>query len=184
MFETLLKKVVRELTKSDIPYMVTGGQAVLIYGEPRLTRDIDITVGLGTDGLEKVISVVKRSGLKVLVENVAEFVNKTMVLPVMDEGSGIRVDFTFSFSLYERQAIERAKVVKIGKVPIRFASLEDLIIHKTIAGRARDIEDIKSILLKNPHYDSQYISRWLTEFDNSLNENFHEVLKRIEEEIK
>jgi hypothetical protein len=32
--------VARELKEASIPYMVIGGQAVLLYGEPRLTRDI------------------------------------------------------------------------------------------------------------------------------------------------
>jgi hypothetical protein len=27
--------------------MIIGGQAVLLYGEPRLTKDIDITLGRG-----------------------------------------------------------------------------------------------------------------------------------------
>ena len=51
MFQKLLKKVSRALKKASVPYMVIGGQAVLVYGEPRLTRDIDITVGIGIDGL-------------------------------------------------------------------------------------------------------------------------------------
>jgi hypothetical protein len=31
--------------------MVIGGQAVLLYAEPRLTRDIDITLGLSVNRL-------------------------------------------------------------------------------------------------------------------------------------
>jgi hypothetical protein len=34
--------------------MVIGGQAVLLYGEPRLTKDIDITLGEGIESLEKI----------------------------------------------------------------------------------------------------------------------------------
>jgi len=34
--------------------MVIGGQAVLLYGEPRLTKDIDITLGKGIESLEKI----------------------------------------------------------------------------------------------------------------------------------
>jgi len=164
--------------------MVIGGQAVLLYGEPRLTKDIDITLGIGVEELEKVKSVVARLGLKVLVDNVENFVKKTMVLPTLDEKSGIRVDFIFSYSPYERQAIERAKDVKFGKVSVKFASLEDVVIHKVIAGRARDIEDIKSLLLKNPHYDAEYITRWLRNFDRSMAEKFTGVLKKILKEIK
>ena len=46
MFERLLQRLSRELEARSITYMVIGGQAVLLYGEPRLTRDIDITLGL------------------------------------------------------------------------------------------------------------------------------------------
>ena len=42
MFETLLKKIGEGCEARHIPYMITGGQAVLIYGEPRLTKDIDV----------------------------------------------------------------------------------------------------------------------------------------------
>jgi hypothetical protein len=84
-------------------------------------------------------------------------VEKNMVLPTLDKESGIRVDFIFSFSPYGRQAIERGKDIKLVRTTVRFASLEDLVIHKVIAGRARDLEDIRSILVKDPKYDSDYI---------------------------
>jgi len=38
MFQKLLKKIANELNAHNIPYMVIGGQAVFIYGEPRLTK--------------------------------------------------------------------------------------------------------------------------------------------------
>ena len=184
MFQRLLKKVSRELQKASIPYMVIGGQAVLLYGEPRLTRDIDIALGIGVEGLNKVKGIIQVLGLKILVEKDKEFVEKNMVLPTLEEKSGIRVDFIFSISPYERQAIERGKDIKLGRTLVRFASLEDMVIHKVIAGRARDIEDVKSILLKNPGYHSEDIARWLKEFDNAMGGNFLEVFRKIEEEIR
>jgi hypothetical protein len=54
MFQKLLKKIANELNTCNIPYMVIGGQAVLIYGEPRLTKDIDITLGIGINGPKEV----------------------------------------------------------------------------------------------------------------------------------
>ncbi|HBF42977.1 MAG TPA: hypothetical protein DDW42_04985 [Desulfobacteraceae bacterium] len=54
MFKNLLKKIAVEMKKSNLPYMVIGGQAVLIYGEPRMTKDIDITLGVGIEELSKV----------------------------------------------------------------------------------------------------------------------------------
>jgi len=36
----------RPLNKLKIPYMVTGSMAAMIYGEPRLTHDIDLVIDL------------------------------------------------------------------------------------------------------------------------------------------
>jgi predicted nucleotidyltransferase len=183
VFQRLLKKVSHQLRKDSIPYMVIGGQAVLLYGEPRLTKDIDITLGVGVRELNKLKETISSLGFKILVERDEEFVERNMVLPTLDEKSGIRVDFIFSFSPYERQAIERAKDIKLGRSLVRFASLEDVVIHKVIAGRARDLEDIKSILLKNQKYDSDYIEKWLKEFDKSLTEQFLKIFREIKEKI-
>lgn len=183
MFKALLKKIAEQLEKAGIPYMIIGGQAVLVYGEPRLTKDIDITVGINVDEIGKIISITKKLGLKNLVENVEDFTKKTMVLPVVDQKSGIRIDVVFSFSPYEIQAIERTTPIKFGKTTVRFASLEDVVIHKIIAGRPRDIEDVKSILLKNKNYDRQYVLKWLKEFDLSLSENYSETFEEIVKDL-
>ena len=42
MFEALLSKIAQSLGGAELPYMIIGGQAVLLYGTPRLTRDIDL----------------------------------------------------------------------------------------------------------------------------------------------
>jgi len=164
--------------------MVIGGQAVLLYGEPRLTRDIDITLGIGADELGRLKRVIEAAGLKPLVDDPEEFVQKTLVLPVGEENSGIRVDFIFSFSLYERNALKRARDVKLGRTPVKFASLEDVVIHKVIAGRPRDLEDISSILLKNPEYDQKYIEYWLKDLGDSLGQDFLISFKRVLQGIK
>jgi predicted nucleotidyltransferase len=179
LFETILARIAKELTERSVRYMVIGGQAVLLYGEPRLTKDIDITLGLGIEGLPVIKEVVAKLSFTTLVEDTETFVRKTLVLPVMDEDSGIRIDFIFSFSHYEKQALERATVVTIRDTPVNFASLEDVVIHKIIAGRPRDIEDIRSILIKNTDYDRTYIDKWLAEFDKSLGEDYVEAFREL-----
>lgn len=46
MFKKEIEKIAKVLRKRKIPYMIIGGQAVLLYGEPRLTKDIDIALGI------------------------------------------------------------------------------------------------------------------------------------------
>lgn len=142
MFLEILARAAKALDARGVNYMVVGDQAVLLYGEPRLTRDIDITLGVGVDSLPVILDMVSQLGLEVLPEDPERFVQETLVLPAMDRGSGIRLDLIFSHSPYERGALERARVVRINNEEVRFAAAEDLVIHKMVAGRPRDIEDV------------------------------------------
>ena len=165
MIEKIIKNIAQHLDQQQIAYMIIGGQAVLLYGRPRLTRDIDITLGVDTDKFALIQGVYKNLKLKPLVENPQDFARSTKVLPTEEPESKVRVDFIFSFTPYEAQAIKNAKQVIIEDYPAKFASCEDVIIHKMIAGRAIDEEDIKSILARNKDaINFKYIEKWLSEF--------------------
>ena len=98
MFEKLIVKIGNSLKNNSIPYMIIGGQAVLLYGEPRLTRDIDITLGVNIDKIKELLKIIKELSLRPIPENIEPFVKETMVFPVIEETTGIRVDFIFSFT--------------------------------------------------------------------------------------
>lgn len=172
MFESLLARIGRALDDARIPYMVIGGQAVLQYGEPRLTRDIDITLGIDIDKIDKILSLVKSLGLAPSVKDVETFLKTTNVLPASDGVSGVRVDFLFSSSPYEREAIARAVPIRVSDYDVCYATVEDIIIHKVVAGRPRDLDDVKGILCRNPHYDRTYVRQWLSSLGNALTIDF------------
>jgi predicted nucleotidyltransferase len=183
MFEALLTRVAQQLEGAGLPYMVIGDQAVLLYGEPRLTKDIDVTLGATLDRLPEVLELVEAMGLEPLVDP-EQFTRETMVLPCRDPGTEVRVDLIFSYSPYERQALERARPIELAGDQVRFASLEDVIIHKVIAGRPRDMEDVKGMLIKNPGADIDYVRSWLQDFADSLNERFQERFEQVLDESR
>ncbi len=162
--------------------MIIGGQAVLLYGEPRLTKDIDITIGVDVTRLPDVLALVRALNLRTLADP-DTFTKQTMVLPCLEPESGIRVDLIFSFTPYEQQALARAHSVRIGGADVRFVSLEDLVVHKIIAGRPRDLDDIEAVLRKNPAADLGAITRWLGEFEAALHEplveRFNQLCRRV-----
>ena len=185
MFEKLIKKIGKQLDKEKIPYMIIGGQAVLLYGIPRLTRDIDITLGIDTDKFALIEKSCEKLGLKMLPKNPKSFAMDTKVLPAEEEKLKIRVDFIFSFTPYEEQAIQNVKRVPMDGYLVKFASREDVIIHKMFAGRALDEEDVKNILIKNKNLiNLKYIKKWLSEFNRissgkGLLKRFNSLLKKI-----
>ncbi len=180
MFQTLLVKLAKAFDSQRIPYIVIGGQAVLLYGEPRLTRDIDITLGIDNSTASQIVDLAKTIQLYPAVDDVDQFVKRSNVLPLYDHDTKIRVDLIFSFLEYERQAMERANPVMLEDYPVKYASMEDVIIHKIFAGRPRDIEDAKSILQRNPDFDRTFIELWLHELSISIDKNlvkeFHSIL--------
>lgn len=184
MFEELLARIGRALGHVRLPYMIIGGQAVLLYGVPRMTKDIDITLGTDIGGLEPVLEAVRTIGLSVIPEDFRRFVERTSVLPTIDGKTGIRVDLIFSFTPYEAHAISRAKTVELRGTPVLFASVEDVIIHKVFAGRPRDLEDVRWVVLKNSDLDRAYVRRWLKEFESApegsrLLQVFEDVLSSV-----
>ncbi|MFN4220149.1 MAG: DUF6036 family nucleotidyltransferase [bacterium] len=138
---------------------------------------MDITLSIGVEKCGIIEKIIKKLSLKIIPENHIEFVKQNMVLPVIDENSGIRIDFIFSCSEYEKEALKRVKKIKIDDIEVSYASGEDLIIHKIIAGRERDLEDVKNIFL----IDKEYIKKWLLEFesitDEKLVERFENLLR-------
>jgi hypothetical protein len=181
--QELLKKLAIALDNASIPYMVFGGQAVLIYGEPRLTRDIDITLGLEPNQAKPVFEVLEKIGLKPRIGNPEEFLQQTFVLPALDPETQFRVDFVFSLTDFERQAIARSRIVEIDGVPVRYISLEDLIVTKIIAGRPRDLEDAKGAILKNPQCDRTFVKKNLEMFDRQLDCNYADVFNNLLQQI-
>ena len=181
MFDILLARLATALDAADVPYMVIGGQAVLFHGDPRLTRDIDITVGIAPERLDTALRVADAAGITPLVDP-EPFVAETYVLPCEDAESGIRVDMVFSNEGYEREAMTRTVTAVVGGAEVRFASVEDLLIQKLVAGRPRDVEDAQGVLNRHPSADLGLVRHWLSAFDAALGTGTVATLDRLQDQ--
>ncbi len=52
----LVALFVEPLERTGIPYMITGGVASVIYGDPRFTRDVDVVLLLDGAGITRLRS--------------------------------------------------------------------------------------------------------------------------------
>jgi len=166
----------RWLSRKKIPYMIIGGIANIVWGEPRFTRDIDIKVWVNQEKMEDFIREVKKN-FHIMVEDPMSFIQKTMVLPVKIQE--VKVDFIFASLKYEEEALKRIKIKRINKIKIRVCSPEDLIIHKAISERAKDWEDIQGIILRQKKLDFRYILRWLRYFSSALHRDLITPFQKI-----
>lgn len=142
-----LEKALRELTahleKRKTPYMVIGGIANLAWGMPRSTFDIDVTVWAPA-GTESALIKGLSAAFKALPDEPEKFALETRVLPL--EVEDFRVDLILGQLPYEEQAILRARVVDMEGVKVRMCAPEDLIVHKILSERPKDLEDARGIV--------------------------------------
>ncbi len=151
-----------------IPYVVIGGLAVQYWGEPRATHDVDVTVLVPAGGEQEFIRrCVERFAPR--ISDALDFALQHRVLLVY-ASNGCPVDLALGLSGYETELMRRACVVTLAGYPVRLVGAEDLVIHKCVAGRPRDLEDVRSILVRQPGLDMRYIRRWLDAFQRAVPE--------------
>jgi len=175
-------EIARFLEDQGIPYFIIGGLALQHWGEPRLTRDVDITVLVASEELEAFVdATLSRFGPR--IPDAREFALRHRVLLVRAR-NGVPIDISLGIPGYEEEAFERAMAVDFPEVgKLRLIGPEDLIIHKCVAGRPRDLEDVVGILVRQRlGLDLGLVRRWLTEFREVVDS--HDPLELFEGALK
>lgn len=166
---------------------VYWGQAVRLYGRPRLTDVVDLSIGLSSDGFEQVAKCAERLGLQLIDvgKPASEFVKDSFLFPCHDPGSGLDVEFQFAFFEIQKIAVARAISVEVDGYPIRFARLEDLIVMKIVADRPQDIDDIKWMYVRHSNeIDWNYLRNTLDVYSRMLDDSLTARFDRIVDELR
>ncbi len=164
----LLTGIARILKAMRIPYIVSGGMAVLIWGRPRFTADIDIVIELQRKDIEEFEWALKALGRKGFIDKdtIIEALSTQGEFNFIDGTTGVKVDFwILKDSAFDISRIKRKIKKTILGETIWFSSPEDLILIKADWYResqsSRQIEDIESIFsISGDILDRKYITRW------------------------
>jgi hypothetical protein len=157
------------LDRLGSPAMVIGGLAVAVRGRPRMTRDADVTIGLDKSELPQVLAAVGDTGFAPRTADPESFVAETGVLPLSRRSDGWEVDLIFAGSPYEHEAIARASRQELQGVSLPVISAEDLVIHKLVAGRPRDIDDAEAVIARQgERFDRAFVRELLSGLAEAL----------------
>jgi len=138
-----------------------GGVALQIWGEPRLTNDVDLTLLTGF-GDEEIYVQTLIEEFAPRIENAREFALKNRVLLLKTE-DGIGIDISLAALPFEEEVIERASFQNyLPDISLKICSPEDLIVLKAFADRTRDWADIETIVIKQKKLEWNYIYAQLT----------------------
>lgn len=163
----LLANIVKILKSLKIPYIVTGGIAVLVWGRPRFTADIDIVIELGVkkiDQLEEALRAIGKAGY-VDHDAILDAVARCGEFNFIDGETGVKVDFwILKHDEFDASRLRRKRIKKIGGNAVAFSSPEDLILVKlgwlAASDSSKQAEDIESILkISGEKLDMRYLQR-------------------------
>jgi hypothetical protein len=128
-----------------VRWYVFGAQAAIFHGVVRATADIDVTVDLGARGTCELVKGLTDGAFELRVAD-DEFIDKTRVLPVLHARTRVPVDVVLAGPGLEELFFDRMVEREVGGVIIPVASSEDLIVMKILAGRPKDLEDVRGVL--------------------------------------
>jgi hypothetical protein len=166
-----IQAIQKRLDDAGIASIVIGGIAVAVWGEPRLTRDVDLKVLLDRDGAGRLLGLLTPEYTSLLPDPLVALQKQAMLF-VLDS-LGTRFDLLLADTPYDVLAIQRGRLFEIEPgLAIRLCSPEDLIIYKLISTRTRDHEDVRGIIRRQAAVlDDGYILEWLSQFEKALDDS-------------
>jgi len=152
--------LVRWLKAESVPFVITGGMAVSLAGQPRLTQDIDVLVRVDEASWGGFLESGSRFGFQPRLSDCLDFAKISRVLLMRHQSTGLDVDVILSGMHLEEVIIENGITVQIEGAEVRIPRTEDLIIMKSFARRQKDIADIEALVDAAEDIDWDYVSSW------------------------
>lgn len=144
-------------------FCIIGGLAVQHWGEPRFTKDVDLTLLTGFGGEESFVDACLAT-YESRIPNARTFALQNRVL-LLRSSQGIGIDLALGALDFEISAVRRAAKIEVETgAALRICTAEDLLVMKCFASRPLDWNDVRGILVRQGtgRLDWKYIRRQLT----------------------
>ncbi len=169
----LYKLFIKPIDLNKIPYAVTGSVAAIIYGEPRMTHDIDIVIELNISNAEVLFNTFPSDEFYCPPIEIL----KTEILKtnrghcnIIHLETGFKADIYFiGKDEFLKWAINNAKLIDYDNIKLAVAPPEYVIIKKLEFFREgnspKHINDIKAIILNSKEIiNFQILEKYISDF--------------------
>jgi len=101
------------LTQRQWRFCIIGGMALLRWGEPRFTRDVDVTLLSGFGREEQFITPLLTSGYRGRIADAAAFALRNRVL-LLQSPNGVPIDIALGGLPFEEVVVERSSLFEFA----------------------------------------------------------------------
>lgn len=178
-FNHLYHQVVNLLESIRSPYLIIGGMATGVLGEPRLTHDIDAIIDADSKIISALLHKAKATGFSFNEQTVMNNRKQKGTFRLHYHKSW--VDLIIASTEIERVAFSRAHRVKVLGIEASFPSPEDFILFKLIPGRPKDLLDVESVILRHQEkLDKEYLNQWAQRLSDEMEDlRIYNTLKKL-----
>jgi len=170
------------LNEEGAEYVVVGGLAVLFYGVPRTTMDIDIIITMDVDKTRRFVEFLNENDFFADEEDIkTAFVEKSHAT-IEDKTSMARLDIKGIYGENDRITLERRRRVSLADFAFYVASPEDTIANKLLFGSEQDVKDAEGIYARQfENMDMAYLEKRCERL--GVYEEFLMMKRRVERNI-
>lgn len=138
------KELISLLSRFGVKFLVVGGYAVMLYAEPRYTKDLDVFLSRDESSIEGLRAALEEFGFPLSLEAAGELALANRMISLGRPPS--RIDILNEIPGVDfQQAWERRRIVSLEGVEVPFIGLEDLIRSKRESGRPQDMLDVSAL---------------------------------------
>jgi predicted nucleotidyltransferase len=138
------RDLLKSLNATGVRYLIVGGYAVMIYSEPRYTKDLDIWVDPSPANAQALFQALARFGAPLHNLQPADFTVPEVFYQIGIDP--VRIDVQTSIPGMEfGPAWQRKLEVDFGGEPGYVISRDDLLVSKRASRRARDRKDARRL---------------------------------------
>lgn len=163
----LVRHLVEVLERAGAEYMIGGSHAAIYYGEPRLTRDVDVIVALRLENLPALLRGFPRDEFYLDEDTARTAIATHGQFNIIHPTSGLKIDvYVNPDTPYDRTRLaRRQRLPLLPGVDAYFARPEDVILYKLLYYRQVQsdlhLRDVLGILrVSTPGLDERYITEW------------------------
>lgn len=163
----LLRYLADVLEALGLEYMIGGSQASMYYGEPRLTRDVDVIVKLRLDDLPAFVERFPPGDFYLDEQSAREAIDASGQFNIIHPTSGLKIDvYVNPDTPYDRARLARRQRLPLAAgMQAYFARPEDVILYKLLyhrqGGSDLHLRDVLGILrVSRPELDEAYVTEW------------------------
>ena len=145
--------VIQVIERLDIAYMVVGGFAAIMYGEPRLTIDVDIVVDIKPEHMARFVAAFPRDSYYVDDETVRDALLRRTLFNVIESSTAAKIDLIpLPDDAFTRAAMSRRQshVYDSEGHAATFLSAEDVVLAKLSVhlqtGSEKHLRDDRGVL--------------------------------------